>query len=236
GRGGRVRPGRFAGAGKRGPRAVQPRQPRRPPETARSPFREFSALESGRLPKAVMTAKTPFSPPPEKSPLKKSHYLIAPALPWGQVLSNQVRRRPVELPMKSVEATSSHRQIGIRPIIASASFAHRLDRALSAAARVLRGERPHPNLRLPLAFDSLEVRALLSTITVHIFNNDFSINPKGQPIADAIINVGDTIHWVWDDPDPSPHNTQSVTGSLESWNSGAPTFPPASFDHTFNNA
>jgi plastocyanin len=138
--------------------------------------------------------------------------------------------------MKSVEATSSHRQTGIRPMIASVSFAHRLDRALSAAARVLRGERPHPNLRLPLALDSLEVRALLSTITVHIFNNDFSINPKGQPIADAIINVGDTIHWVWDDPDPSPHNTRSVTGSLESWNSGAPTFPPASFDHTFNNA
>src|SRR5262249_7328244 len=121
-------------------------------------------------------------------------------------------------------------------LMSQSFFGERVDRALGAAARRLRGERRRPKARFPLAVDSLEDRALLATVTVHIFNFDFSINPKGQPIVDATINVGDTIHWVWDDPDPEPHNTRSVAGSLESWNSGDPTLPPATFDHTFNNA
>jgi uncharacterized protein YjdB len=69
----------------------------------------------------------------------------------------------------------------------------------------------------------------LSTVTVHIFNFDFSQNPKGQPIVDPTISVGDTIHWVWDE---GFHSTTSVAGIAETWNSGTHS-SPATFDHTF---
>jgi len=80
--------------------------------------------------------------------------------------------------------------------------------------------------------ESLEGRALLATVTVHVFNNDFSANPKGQAIVDPTIQVGDTVHWVWDE---GFHDVRSVNGSAEAFDSGAPT-TGATFDHTFTKA
>jgi hypothetical protein len=69
------------------------------------------------------------------------------------------------------------------------------------------------------------------TTTVHIFEFDFSVNPSGQPVVDPVINLGDTIHWVWD---TGIHSTTSAAGQAESWNSGV-VGPGSTFDHTFNN-
>ncbi len=72
-----------------------------------------------------------------------------------------------------------------------------------------------------------------ATTTVHIFNFDFSENMSGSPIVDPVIDLGDTVHWVWDN---GFHSTTSVAGIAESWDSGVlngashPTF-----DHTFTN-
>jgi plastocyanin len=74
-------------------------------------------------------------------------------------------------------------------------------------------------------FESLEDRALLSTVNVHIQSDVFS------PAA-VTINVGDTIHWIWDG---SPHSTTAVSGIAESWNSGIHN-AGFTFDHTFTHA
>ena len=72
-----------------------------------------------------------------------------------------------------------------------------------------------------------------NTVTVHIFDFDFSTNPSGGALIDPTIDVGDTIHWVWDSSFFS-HSTTSVAGILESWDSGLrASSPPTSFDHTF---
>jgi plastocyanin len=74
--------------------------------------------------------------------------------------------------------------------------------------------------------------ATAATVTVHVFNFNFSTNPAGQPIVEATINVGDTIHWEFD---AGTHSTTSVTGSLESWDSGILS-SGHTFDHTFTAA
>src|SRR5579862_3242709 len=74
--------------------------------------------------------------------------------------------------------------------------------------------------------------ASAATVTVHVFNFNFSTNPQGQPIAEATINVGDTIQWVWDS---GTHTSTSVKGSAESWDSGILT-TGKTFDHTFTTA
>src|SRR5262249_5149159 len=61
-----------------------------------------------------------------------------------------------------------------------------------------------------LELEPLEGRALLTTVTVNIVN--FAFNPPNPTI-----NVGDTVHWVWQS---DVHSTTSVQGSAESWNSG----------------
>ena len=71
-----------------------------------------------------------------------------------------------------------------------------------------------------------------TTVTVHVYGSDFSINPFPFEVVDPIINVGDTIHWVWD---ASLHTVQSVQGSTETYASGL-LFQGATFDHTFNTA
>src|SRR4051794_38604902 len=38
---------------------------------------------------------------------------------------------------------------------------------------------------------------LPNTTLVHVFNFEFSVAPSGPPV-DPTINVGDTIHWLWD--------------------------------------
>jgi plastocyanin len=64
---------------------------------------------------------------------------------------------------------------------------------------------------------------------VHVFNFEFSINPIGQPIVDAVINVGDTVRWEFED---EGHSATSVSGIPEVWDSGV-LGAPASFEHTF---
>jgi len=44
---------------------------------------------------------------------------------------------------------------------------------------------------------------------VHVYDFDFSLNPKGQPVVDPVINVGDTVRWVWDE---GFHSTSAASG------------------------
>lgn len=79
---------------------------------------------------------------------------------------------------------------------------------------------------------ALAAPAFANTFTMHVFNFDFSMNPAGQPIMDPTIDIGDTIHWVWDS---GVHSVTSVDGIPEIFDSGVHT-PAFSFDHTFTNA
>jgi hypothetical protein len=74
--------------------------------------------------------------------------------------------------------------------------------------------------------------ALAETITIHIFNDDFGLANGTE--FDPVINVGDTIHWVFDE---GFHSTTSVAGQSETWDSdvGQPSDFPNGFDHTFTN-
>lgn len=69
------------------------------------------------------------------------------------------------------------------------------------------------------------------TVEVYTFNFDFSINPQGQSIVDAVINAGDTIRWV---RTQGGHTTTSVTGSSEVWNADLTSSSPT-FERVFNN-
>jgi spore coat protein A len=53
-----------------------------------------------------------------------------------------------------------------------------------------------------------------ATITVYVYNTEFSINPQGGPVVPAVITQGDSIRWVWLQ---GGHTTTSVTGSTEQW-------------------
>src|SRR4051812_10121893 len=111
-------------------------------------------------------------------------------------------------------------------------FDTRVDRVFETSTRRFGRKRRRPGAGFPLGGERLEDRALLATVTVHIFNYDFSANVKGQPIVDPTINVGDTIHWVWDE---GSHSTTSVAGIAEQWDSGVSSTVGHTFDHTFTN-
>src|SRR5882724_10428529 len=66
-------------------------------------------------------------------------------------------------------------------------------------------------------------------VIVHVYDFDFSLNPKAQPVLDPVINIGDTVRWVWDE---GSHSTTSATGQSLSWNSGDHS-PEFHFDFTF---
>jgi plastocyanin len=83
-----------------------------------------------------------------------------------------------------------------------------------------------------LACAAISATSLADTVVVRIYDNDFSLNPVGQPVVDAVINVGDTIRWVWD---TEFHTTKSVAGIPESWDSGGPFPVGHEFEHTFTN-
>ncbi len=71
------------------------------------------------------------------------------------------------------------------------------------------------------------------TQTLHIFNFDFGTADHTH--LDPTINLGDTVHWVWDS---GFHSTTSVEGLSESWDSGThlPGTPAFTFDHTFTHS
>src|SRR5689334_1244147 len=96
-------------------------------------------------------------------------------------------------------------------------FGPSLERGPGVAPRRTRADRLKPRLSPCYGAEPLEIRALLATVTVHVINFDFSTNPQGQPIVDPTINVGDTIHWVWD---TDFHSTTSVAQQAETWDSG----------------
>jgi plastocyanin len=77
----------------------------------------------------------------------------------------------------------------------------------------------------PAIVEALECRALLATVTVDVIN--FAFNP--DPVT---INVGDTVHWVWQGDN---HSVTSVAGSAISFDSGVHN-TGFTFDETFNQA
>jgi plastocyanin len=98
----------------------------------------------------------------------------------------------------------------------------RVDRVLGASTRWIRRKGRRPKAGFPLWGEALEDRTLLATATVHLIN--FAFSPSA-----VTINVGDTVHWVWD---TDHHSTTSVTGSAEQWDSGVHN-SGYTFDHTF---
>lgn len=67
------------------------------------------------------------------------------------------------------------------------------------------------------------------TVDVFVFNNAFSMNQPGQPIAHPVIAVGDTVRWVWLQGN---HTTTSVAGDFEIWDAPINSSSP-SFSYTF---
>jgi|GEM_PF-686765 len=50
--------------------------------------------------------------------------------------------------------------------------------------------------------------------TLYTYSFDFSVNPQGGPVVDAVITVGDSVRWVRQEGN---HTTTSVAGSIEQW-------------------
>src|SRR5262249_21347544 len=82
-----------------------------------------------------------------------------------------------------------------------------------------------PQARLRLAVECLEDRTLLATQIVDIVNFAFVPDP-------VTIQLGDTVHWVWEN---NNHSTTSVAGIADSWDSGVQD-AGFTFAHTFTNA
>lgn len=79
-----------------------------------------------------------------------------------------------------------------------------------------------------LLFGLVAAQSYSSVVTIHVFNFDYGTNP---PVgSDPIIEVGDTVHWVWD---ASFHTVTSLGGQTENFSSGLLN-TGATFDHTFN--
>lgn len=76
--------------------------------------------------------------------------------------------------------------------------------------------------------------ARADTVVVYAYNFDFSINPPGQPIVDAVINPGDTVRWVMWQTSPIFHTTTAVLASPEQWASPRLFNQGQFYEHTFN--
>jgi plastocyanin len=71
-----------------------------------------------------------------------------------------------------------------------------------------------------------------ATVDVYVFNFDFSVHhPSSGVIEDAVINVGDTVRWLWV---AGLHSVTSNPDSTEVFDSGLLT-PPGTFEYTFMN-
>ena len=71
--------------------------------------------------------------------------------------------------------------------------------------------------------------AMAATNTIYIFNFNFGALPNTH--IDPVINLGDTVTWVWTN---GTHSTTATPGQLESWDSGVQS-TGFTFSHTFNN-
>ena len=69
-----------------------------------------------------------------------------------------------------------------------------------------------------------------AVIEVYVYNTEFSINPPGQPIVQAVITQGDSIRWIWVQ---GGHTTTAVAGSSEQWNQPINSSSPQ-FTRQFN--
>ena len=86
-------------------------------------------------------------------------------------------------------------------------------------------------LILIIAWVSLFYFGKAAVIDVYVYNTEFSINPPGGPIANAVITQGDSIRWVWIQ---GGHTTTAVAGSPEQWNQPINSSNPE-FIRQFNN-
>jgi spore coat protein A len=84
---------------------------------------------------------------------------------------------------------------------------------------------------LGLASAQLAPVVRADVVDVYVYSFDFSLNPAGQPVVDAVITVGDTVRWVWLEGN---HTTTSVVGIPEQWDAAITSSSP-SFSHTFTN-
>ncbi|MBI5705837.1 MAG: PEP-CTERM sorting domain-containing protein [Armatimonadetes bacterium] len=76
---------------------------------------------------------------------------------------------------------------------------------------------------------SLAAGSQAAIVDVNVFDFDFSVNAPGQTVVDAVIDVGDTVRWVFL---ADFHTTTSVVGSAESWDSGM-LMDGSTFSHSF---
>lgn len=77
---------------------------------------------------------------------------------------------------------------------------------------------------------SLASRAWAAVVDVYVYNTEFSVNPPGGPVVDAVVSVGDTVRWVWVQ---GSHTTTAVVGSPEQWNAPISSSNPQ-FSRVFN--
>jgi hypothetical protein len=71
---------------------------------------------------------------------------------------------------------------------------------------------------------------MAATNTIYIFNFNFGALPNTH--VDPVINLGDTVTWVWTN---GTHSTTATPGQLESWDSGIQGTVGFTFSHTFTN-
>jgi plastocyanin len=76
------------------------------------------------------------------------------------------------------------------------------------------------------------------TVNVYVYNFGYSTirptsaNPSPEQV-DPVINIGDTIQWIWYQ---GFHDVKSANFQAESWQSPLTSTPGTTFRHTFNNA
>jgi plastocyanin len=65
------------------------------------------------------------------------------------------------------------------------------------------------------------------TVDLYVYSDGFGT--AAHTPLNPTIDLGDTVHWIWD---ASDHSTTSAAGQAESWNSGILS-AGSTFDHTF---
>lgn len=91
--------------------------------------------------------------------------------------------------------------------------------------------------KLSLPFAALGLFALFessvpaATTTIFVVDFDFT-SSIGGPHFNPTINLGDDVHWVWDNANLAEHSTTAAGGQSEFWDSGLHS-APFTFDHVF---